>query len=156
MTTFTTEPYVLATKSLDDHYDRVTKHKTKYPRYATTAHVARRVRELTRETDPIISLFHDPRIYYYCDRPAVSRFFIALPEFQHRFAETAQFIRDRKPKVLLTRIVADPDAVTDLASAEAAAWAAIEDFCGPSTSLFRDEYHLTDVIDGVCILQPSR
>lgn len=155
MTTFTTEPYVLASKSLDEHYDRVTKHKLKYPRYATTAKVARRVRELTSERDPIISLFHDPRTYYYCQRPAVSRFFIALPEFQHRFGETAARIRDRKPKVVLTRISTQLAEKADWAAQESAAWAAIEAFCGSSTRLFRDDYRLSDVIDGVCILQPS-
>ncbi|HQE29025.1 MAG TPA: glycosyltransferase family 39 protein [Phycisphaerae bacterium] len=156
MTAFTTEPYVLAARSLDEHYDRVTKHKRKFPRHATTMRVARRVQELTPAGEPIVSLSADSRLLYYCARPSIDRLFYVIDLYAHFYPAQMRAIREHKPKVILACTPAAGRDSEDLSSIEKAIFDEAESTFGPEARCLREEYRLTEKIDDICLLQPKQ
>lgn len=154
MTAFSREPYVLASMTLDEHYDRVTKHKLKYARHQTTAKVAQRVQELTNDHDPILLLFHDPRVFYYCQRPPVCRFMLILGEFRHKFPEIMDTTRERKPKVVLARTPQSCLGSDNLVAIQSAVFDEAEAVFGSAGHVIREHYRLTERIGEICLLQP--
>ncbi|MBI4580853.1 MAG: hypothetical protein HY718_14185 [Planctomycetes bacterium] len=153
MTFVTARPYVLAGTTLADHYTSITKHKLSCPTYATTIKVAERLRELTAENEPIATLCHEARIYYFARRPPVCRLVSMHVAYQHMFADYMQAIRDRRPKVIVARIPEPLRGSRDLAAIETAVFREAESFFGPPAAVLRDLYRVSETIDDVCILQ---
>lgn len=154
MTFYCDSPYVLSGTTLMGHYDRMTKHKTRYPLYSTTDRVARRVRALTVETNPIACLINEPRLYYLSQRPAAHRLIIPNEVYYPLFEEFVRTIHDKRPKIVLARV---PEAVRDsqdLSAIEAAVFDATVSFYGHTASALCGDYQVTEVINDVCILQP--
>lgn len=156
---------LLSDQSLAEHYTAITKHKLSCPTYETTVKVAERIQELTDESDPIACLFHEMRIYYFSKRPPVHRLLPVQPVFRHMFADYMHAIRERRPKVIVARrpgaeknrwlsSVSAVSGEAEMAAVEAAVFDATEAHFGPEGRVIRDLYHITDIIDDVCILQP--
>lgn len=163
MTFYTASPYVLHDTTLAEHYTRITRHRPTYPTYATTAAAARRVRELTGPDDPIACLINEPRLYYLSQRPAAHPMIIPSPAFAPMFEDFIRTLHETRPPVLLARVPrpardqAPADQITVAGETEAineAVFREAEAHFGPSVRLLIEHYHVTDVIDDVCILQP--
>ncbi len=155
MSMVTKRPYVLSGTTLGDHYTSITKHKLSCPTYATTLKVAHRIQELTNENNPIASLMHEARFYYFARRPSVYKLIAMQEAYRHMFAEYMQAIRSRRPKVLVARI---PEALRlsqDLQAIQAAVYTQTETFFGPPGTTIRELYQVVETIDDVCILQPK-
>jgi len=154
MTFYYKHAHVLAGTTLMGNYDQITKHKPRYPLYSTTHRTAERVRELTAETDPIACLINEPRLYYLAQRPAAHRLIMTNELYEPLFAEFVQAICELRPKVVLARVPAAVRGSQDMAAIQKAVFDATESFFGPAAKGMRDVYHVTEVIDDVCILQP--
>lgn len=150
----TTRPYVLANRSLAEHYTSITKHKLSRPTYATTRKATDRIRELTGESEPIAILFHEARIYYFARRPCVHKLLGIHVAFEHMFPDYMQAIRERKPKVLVGRIPEPLRQSDDLQAIQAAVFAEARAFFGPSADVVAEMYRVTELIDDVCLLEP--
>jgi len=155
MTQQGSSPWVLAGTTLEEHYTRVTARKSRLPDYATVQEVARQVRVLTGQDDPIAVLFHEPRLYYFAQRPPVHRLIPMQPIFRHMFEDFFQGIDVKRPKILLAHV---PDAVQparDPSLVQPAVFDDLESYFGPSARLIRQNYRVTSVVNDVCILQPN-
>ena len=75
--------------------------------------------------------------------------------YRHMFGEYMQAIRDRRPKVVVARVPERLRGSTDTAAIQAAVFDATEAFFGPCGRVIREHYHLTSLIEDVCILQPN-
>lgn len=155
MSFVTAHPYVLANHSLSDHYVSITKHKLSCPTYATTERAAERIRELTSENEPMASLFHEARLYYCARRPSVHKLIAMQSVYQHMFADYMQAIRDRKPKVVVARVPQHLRQSDDLQAVQTAVFDEAEAFFGPPGRAIRELYQATELIDDLCLLQPS-
>jgi len=156
MSFVTAHPHVLAGTNLADHYTSITKHKLSCPTYATTIKATDRIRELTREDEPIATLFHEARIYYFARRPAVYKLLCMQSIYAHMFADYMQAIHDRRPKVIVARIPERLRESGDLHAIEAAVFNEAESFFGPPARTIRELYHVTERIDDLCLLAPKR
>ena len=155
MTFATASPCVLADTTLSGHYARITKHKTRFPDYATSSHAAHRVRFLTDSTDPIACLIDEPRIYYLAQRPCVSPLIRTQSCYRHKFPALFEAIEERRPKVVLARVPEPFRESHDRTAITATVFDAIEDHFGPSARRLRSTYRITEIINNdVCILQP--
>jgi hypothetical protein len=154
MTMVTNRPYVLAGTTLANHYTAITKHKLSCPTYATTRKVAGRIDEMTTANEPIGSLMHEARFYYFSHRPSVYKLIAMQDAYRHMFADYMQAIRSRRPKVLVARIPEPLRSSRDLQAIQAAVFEQTEAFFGPPGTAVRELYRATETIDDVCILQP--
>lgn len=154
MTAQTWSPHVLAGTSLSQHYQRCTRNSTTCS-YATAMAVAQRVRQLTRETDEIISLFDDPRLLCFAKRPIAHRLVRLHPAFRPLFEDCMKTIRQKRPVVVLAQVPAARRHDQDLAAVQSAIFEEIESFVGPSAQVIRRNYQLTEIIDHIGILQPG-
>ena len=140
--------------TLAGHYTSVTRHKLSCPTYATTMKAAERIRELTGEADPIACLLHDPRIFYFARRPSVHKLIAMQDAYRHMFADYMQAIRMRRPKVIVARVPESLHRSSEITAVQAAVYDQTESFFGPPGKVVRDLYHVTQIIDDLCILQP--
>ncbi len=157
MTFYTRSPYVLADATLAEHYTRVTKHKTRFPTYETTAQVAERVRALTTESDPIACLLDEPRIYWLSQRPAVYPLVRMQDCYSHKFPGLLRAVCDRMPKVVLARIPRAFRDTTDHGAIQSAVFKELTRYFGPPARMIRQRYRITEIINNdVCILEPGQ
>lgn len=155
MTLYSRSPYVLSGTTLSGHYTRVTRNKPAFPTYETTALAAARVRELTAESDPIVCLIDEPRLYYLAQRPPAYPLLRTQTCYSGLFAGLFEAIASRQPKVLVARLPADLRGRSDLTMAEPTLMDDLERCFGPPARILRDRYRLTDIINNdLCILQP--
>lgn len=156
MTFYGRSPYVLSGTTLMQHYTKVTANKPSFPTYETTSAAAVRVRELTGETDPIVCLVDEPRLYYLAQRPPAYPLLRTQVCYSSMFPALFEAIRTQHPKVLLARLPVGARGAGDARAAEAAVLADLEGYFGPPARVVRDEYRLTEVVNGdLCILQPK-
>ncbi len=154
MTSVSTQPWILRSMTLAEHYDQVTRHKPRYPLYSTTQRAARRVRELTLPTDAIACLINEPRLYYLAERPAAHRLVIPNEAFRPLFDEFLPTLHTKRPPVILARVPEMVRGCEDPTTVHAAVFDEAESFFGPQARLLRDAYRVTELIDDICILQP--
>jgi hypothetical protein len=150
----TAHPYVLAGTDLSGHYTAITKHKLSCPTYATTMRVARRIQEMTGEDEPIATLFHEARIYYFAQRPCVYKLMAMQDAYRHMFGDYMQAIRDRRPKVIAARIPERLRESGDVTAIQEAVFNEAETFFGEPGRTIRELYQVTELIDDVCLLTP--
>lgn len=156
MTFYGRAPYILSSTTLTQHYTKVTANKTSFPTYETTSAAAARVRELTSETDPIICLVDEPRLYYLAQRPPAYPLLRTQICYSNMFPALFEAIGTQHPKVLLARVPDGTRGTGDVKAAEAAVLAGLESCFGSSARVVREEYSLTEVVNGdLCILQPK-
>lgn len=155
MTFATSKPYVLAGTGLIDHYTQITKHRTRYPTYGTSYHVAERIRALTGPRDPIALLFREPRIYQLAQRPPAHPLLVINEWTTPYFGEFLTTVGRTEPKVVVARIPESARGKKDLAAVETAVLVDVESFFGEKGRIIREQYSLTEVIDDVGILQPK-
>ncbi len=156
MTYYGTSPYALSGTTLAEHYTKVTANKPSFPTYETTAIAAARVRELTGQNDPIVCLIDEPRLYYLSQRPPAYPLLRTQSCYSNLFPGLFEAIRTKQPKVLLARLPAARRGTVDPKAAEPAVLADLENCFGPSSRVVRENYNLTEIINGdVCILQPK-
>ena len=154
MTAVSWQPNVLSTRSLAEHYTAITRNKPRYPTYATTMHVAERVRALTGSDDPIACTIIEPRLYYFTQRPPASRLLVPQDIFYPLFGEFIQAIHDRQPKVVLARIPADTVGETNSARVQSAVFRELVSHYGPAAGILESQYRLSEWDHEIAILVP--
>ncbi|NLX24164.1 MAG: hypothetical protein GXY55_21140 [Phycisphaerae bacterium] len=155
MTAVSRHPRVLGAMTLDDHYDRITRHKPRYPLYSTTRLAAQRVRELTGPTDPIACFINEPRLYYLAERPAAHRLIIPNQAFRPLFDEFLLALDAERPPVILARVPESLRGGGDLLAIHRAVFDEAESFFGPRAKLLRGIYRVSETVGDICILQPT-
>jgi len=157
MTRHSTALNVLADCTLDEYHARVASHINHVPEYTTALAVSRRVRQLTAETDPIACLFLDTRIYYFSRRPMTHFIaFVFCRGWDQWYPEFMQAIREKRPKAVLARIPTTFRGRRDPAVIQPVIYDEVESKFGPPGKVIRECYRVTEVIDDVCILQPTK
>ncbi len=152
----TWRPSVLHNRSLLEYQTAIAHNPKRYPSYATTIQVARRIRQLTQPNDPIASLMVEPRLYYFAQRPPVYRLFHPQPVYSYLFDEFMEAIRKKNPPAIVARIPSDIEPQATIEQIEASIYATNEAYFGPGASVLRERYRLSEIIDDVCILQPTK
>lgn len=155
MTAVSYHPRVLGAMTLEDHYDRITRHKPRYPLYSTTRLAAQRVRELTGPTDPIACFINEPRLYYLAERPAAHRLIIPNEAFRPLFDEFLLALDAERPPVILARVPESLRGGGDLLAIHRAVFDEAESFFGPRAKLLRGVYRVSETVGDICILQPA-
>ncbi len=152
MTIYTTEPYVLAARSLEEHHVRVTKHKPRYPIWSDTVDAAAWVRANTSVDEPIACLINEPRLYYLSRRPAASPLVVPVLSFQPMFDEFVMTLATDRTRVLLARTPKcvpedmDDEEIIDTIFKEA------ETLFGPGVESLRGSYALSARFGEICVL----
>jgi hypothetical protein len=153
MTIYTTEPYMLADHTLDEHYDRITRHKPRYPIWSDITAAAQFVRERTAENEPVACLINEPRLYYLARRPCAHRLVVPNVAFRPLFDDFLITIVDDQTRLLLAR---RPDSLPDGSSPEQTTQAIFDEavaFFGPSAESLRPRYQLVAEFGDICVLE---
>ena len=155
ITVVNAHPNLLSRRSVGEHYTAITRHKRSCPTWQTSVRAAGRVRELVPPGEPVACLLHDPRLLYLCRRPNVHRLICMQEAYAPLFREYMQFLRLRRPAVVLARVPEPLRESADRAAVEEGIFAATESFFGSESAFLRGEYALAEVIDDLALLQPK-
>lgn len=153
MTMINARPDVLAGRSVEEHYTAVTRHKPSCPTWQTSVRAAARVRELVPPGEPVACLLHDPRLLCLSRRPNVHRLICMQEAYSLLFREYMQFIRLRRPAVVLARVPEPLRGSDDRIAIERGIFTAAESFFGPHAGILRGQYELGEVIDDLALLR---
>lgn len=154
MTYYSDSAYVLAHRTLDEHYTSITKHKTSYPAWSTTAKTAAVIRDITDNDDRIACLVDEPRLYYLARRAPVHRLLLTNPVLKPMFPEYIEAIQAQRPEVLISRLGKTAPEITDEDLIHDAVFDHERSRLGEEIECLRPLYRVTHVVDDLCVLQP--